>query len=54
MLQTICVVTQINSFYEMAGGSPCCEDIPDLPANPYQQQMTAFLKQSFGKVNLVY
>ena len=27
---------RFNPFYEMAGGSPRFEDIPDLPANPHQ------------------
>ena len=46
--------TRINPFYEMAGGSPCFEDIPDLPANLHWPQLTAFPKGSFGKAKLVY
>ena len=45
---------RFNPFYEMAGGSPRFEDIPDLPANPHQPHLTAFPKRSFGKAKLVY
>ena len=46
--------TWINPFYEMAGGLPHFEEIPNLSANPNQPQWTAFQKRSFGKAKLIY